>query len=68
MENEKAENKYNGYGYHGGGRKPTGRLKIFANTTISGTPEEIAKLKELAKQNGKSTSRFIFDTLLEGEC
>lgn len=49
MKNEKTEKKYSGYGYHGGGRKPTGRLKIFANTTISGTPEEIGKLKELAK-------------------
>lgn len=66
MENEKKEKRYSGYGYHGGGRKPTGRLKIFANTTISGSPEEIARLKELAKQNGKSTSRFVLDTLLSG--
>ena len=44
------EKKYSGYGYHGGGRKPTGRLKIFANTTISGSPEEIEKLKSLAKE------------------
>lgn len=64
MEKEKTEKKYSGYGYHGGGRKPTGRLKIFASTTISGMPEEIARLKELAKQNGKSTSRFVLDTLL----
>lgn len=56
--------KYSGYGYHGGGRKPTGRLKQFANTTISGTPEEIAALKEAAKTAGKTVSRFVLDSLL----
>ena len=65
-ENQMAEKekKYSGYGYHGGGRKPTGRLKIFANTTISGTPEEIEQLKSLAKSKGKSLSRLVLDTLL----
>lgn len=65
-ENQMAEKekKYSGYGYHGGGRKPTGRLKIFANTTISGTPEEIEELKALAKSKGKSLSRLVLDTLL----
>ena len=65
-ENQMAEKekKYSGYGYHGGGRKPTGRLKIFANTTISGTPEEIEQLKTLAKSKGKSLSRLVLDTLL----
>lgn len=62
MANEKK--KYSGYGYHGGGRKPTGRLKIFANTTISGTPEQIDELKALAKSKGKSLSRLVLDTLL----
>ena len=32
----------------------TGRLKIFSSTTISGTPDEIEKIKELAKKNNKS--------------
>lgn len=59
--------KYTGYGYHGGGRKPTGRLKTFVNTTISGTPEEIAKIKRLANENGKSVSRFLIDLALEQE-
>ena len=65
-ENQMAEKekKYSGYGYHGGGRKPTGRLKIFANTTISGTPEEIEELKSLAKSKGKSLSRLVLETLL----
>lgn len=56
--------KYSGYGYHGGGRKPTGRLKQFANTTISGTPEEISALKEAAKNAGKTVSRFVIESLL----
>ncbi|MBQ3640949.1 MAG: hypothetical protein IJJ70_05535 [Treponema sp.] len=61
---EKTTSKYSGYGYHGGGRKATGRLKIFANTTISGTPEEIEKIKKMAKDSGKSVSRFLIDLAL----
>ncbi|MBR0030664.1 MAG: hypothetical protein IJP61_00020 [Treponema sp.] len=57
--------KYSGYGYHGGGRKPTGRVKQFVNTTISGTPEEISALKELAKAQGKTVSRLVLDSLLQ---
>lgn len=60
---EEEKPKYTGYGYHGGGRKKTGRLKIFASTTISGTPEEIALLKEKAKEQNKSVSRYILDNL-----
>lgn len=61
MEEEK---KYVGYGYHGGGRKKTGRLKQFVSTTISGSAEEIELLKQKAKENNKSVSRFILDNLL----
>ena len=56
--------KYTGYGYHGGGRKTTGRRKLFTNTTISGTPEEIIALKEAAKRAGKTVSRFVLDAVL----
>ena len=66
MENAtKDKPKYSGYGYHGGGRKPTGRVKQFANATVSGSPEEIAALKELALQSGKSFSRFVIESLLK---
>lgn len=41
-----------------------GRKTIFANTTISGTPEEIALLKEKAKQAGKTVSRYVMDLAL----
>lgn len=65
MEEEKKEKKYTGRGgYHGGGRKPTGRQKIYVNTTISGLPEEIAALKTLAKKSGKTLSRFVIETFL----
>ena len=59
------EKKYIGYGYHGGGRKPLpeGEKKVFQSTTISGTPEEIEKLKKIAKSKGKSVSRYILDTI-----
>lgn len=62
---EEKEKKYTGRGgYHGGGRKPTGRLKIYVNTTISGLPEEIDALKALAKKSGKTLSRFVIESFL----
>ena len=64
MAEENKEKKYTGRGgYHGGGRKPTGRQKIYANTTISGLPEEIEKLKKAAAAAGKSVSRFVLDMI-----
>lgn len=42
----------------------TGRKTIFASTTISARPEEIAELKKLAAASGKSVSRFIIDSIL----
>lgn len=52
----------------GGGRKtidPTGKKKVFSSATISGTPEEIASLKKLADNNGKSVSRFVLDNFIK---
>lgn len=49
----------------GSGRKKTGRLKEFVTTSVSGTPEEIARLKEKAKSAGKTVSRFVLDSLLK---
>lgn len=67
-----AEKKYSGYGYHGGGRpkgspnKGTelGRKTIFKSVTISGSPEEVDKIKQLAESSGKSISRFIIEKIL----
>lgn len=65
MEEEKKKKKYTGRGgYHGGGRKKTGRIKIYANTTISGLPEEIDSLKNLAKEKGKTLSRMVIESFL----
>ena len=67
MEEEKKK-KYTGRGgYHGGGRKPTGRQKIYVNTTISGLPEEIDALKALAKKSGKTLSRLVIETFLKAK-
>ena len=52
------EKKYSGYGYHGGGRKATGIKRV--SICISGLPEQINKLKELAEMENKSVSAFIF--------
>lgn len=51
----------------GAGRKKgsgTGRKKIFQSTSVSGTPEEIAVLKEKAQLAGKSVSRYVLDWVL----
>lgn len=63
METEK---KYTGYGYHGGGRKqknPEEKI-VYKNITISGKPEELEALKQKAKENGKTLSRYIIESLL----
>lgn len=39
------------------------RKTIFVSTTISGYPEEIYTLKERAKENDKSVSRFVLEAL-----
>lgn len=57
---EDKEKKYSGRGgYHGGGRKATGIKRVSIN--ISGQPEQIKKLKELAASEGKTVSAFIFE-------
>ncbi|MCQ2587925.1 MAG: hypothetical protein MJ174_07405 [Treponema sp.] len=55
------EKKYSGYGYHGGGRKATGVKRI--SISLSGQPEQIKKLKELAKSENKTVSKFIFEKI-----
>lgn len=49
----------------GGGRKPLpeGEKKVFQSTTISGTPEEIERLKARAQKEHKTVSRFILDNI-----
>lgn len=56
---EKTKKQYTGYGYHGGGRKPTGIKRV--SICVSGQPEHIEKLKELAALEKKTVSAFIFE-------
>ena len=56
------EKKYKGYGYHGGGRKPTGIKRV--SISVSGLPEELEQLKKNAKDKNKTVSAFILDALV----
>lgn len=60
-------------GYRQGGGRPKGspnkgtelgRKTIFKSVTISGSPEEVEKIKQLAEASGKSVSRFIIERIL----
>lgn len=57
------EKKYSGYGYHGGGRPKKDAEARRCTISISGTPSEIAELKKLAQESGKTVSRFILDNI-----
>ena len=59
----KEKPSYSGYGYHGGGRKPTGLKKV--SFCVSCQPEELQQIKELAAEAGKSVSRFLLDAVLK---
>ena len=58
--------KYKGYGYHGGGRKP-GPPGEARRTTVSicGSATEISMIRELANEASKSLSRFLIEKALE---
>ena len=43
----------------------TGRKKIFQTASISGTPEEIARLKANAQAAGQSVSRYVISMLAD---
>ena len=55
--------KYSGYGYHGGGRKPTGIKRV--SFSVSCQPEELAELKRRAKLSGLTVSRFLLNAALK---
>ena len=42
-----------------------GRKTFFQTMSISGKPEEIARLKERAKECGKTVSRLVLDAIEE---
>ena len=57
------KHKYSGYGYHGGGRKPTGVKRV--SFSVSCQPEELAELKRRAKLSGLTVSKFILNAALK---
>lgn len=38
-----------------------GRITPYATISIAGSPEEIARVKELAAKAGKTVSRYLLD-------
>lgn len=59
------EKKYFGYGYHGGGRKKMKEGQAKNKTIcIVASSIEIEKIKSMAKDQKKSVSKYIVDTLL----
>ncbi len=57
--------KYSGYGYHGGGRKPTGVRRV--SFSVSCQPEELEAVKAAAAKAGKTVSRFLLDLAIGRE-
>lgn len=58
-----SEKKYTGYGYHGGGRKPTGRKSV--TVSFSALPEEAAAIRARARALGMSVSRYLVSLAVE---
>lgn len=58
-----SEKKYSGYGYHGGGRKPTGRKVV--TVSFSALPEEAAAIRARAQRLGQTVSRYLVSLALE---
>lgn len=58
-------NQYSGYGYHGGGRKPKAPDEKRVSMNISGTREELDAIRQKAESAGKTTSRFIIETIIK---
>ena len=57
MAEEQEKPKYSGYGYHGGGRKPTGRK--YKTFSFSCSPEEYERIKTKIEESGMKPSRFF---------
>lgn len=63
---EETKKQYKGRGgYHGGGRKPLPeeQKKKYITISVSGTQEEILRLKAAASEENKTVSRYIFEKL-----
>lgn len=59
------EKKYTGRGgWRGGGRPRKNEEARRKTISISGTPAEVEKLKQLAEKENKTVSRYILEILL----
>lgn len=66
MENQ--EKKYTGRGgYHGGGRpkKAENEKTVYKTLSIAGSPEEIEQIRKMAKEENKTVSRFVIESVLK---
>ncbi|MDD5789218.1 MAG: hypothetical protein PUE30_01625 [Spirochaetia bacterium] len=59
MEEKRPRGHQKGVPNPNGGRKPTGLKRV--SFSVSCQPEELTELKKLAKESGKTTSRFLLD-------
>ena len=64
MENQEQKNTHGG-ARAGAGRKRQDTEARSKTMAISGTETEIEKIKKLAKESGKTTSRFLIELALE---
>lgn len=64
MEKQEQKNTHGGV-RPGAGRKSKGAESRRTTMAISGTASEIEKIRNLAKESGKSTSRFLIELVLE---
>ena len=48
----------------GAGRKATGQGPARVSLALSGKPEELDRLRELAKRAGKTVSSYVLDALV----
>jgi hypothetical protein len=48
----------------GAGRKATGQSPARVSLALSGKPEELDRLRELAKGAGKTVSSYVLDALV----
>lgn len=64
MENQEPKNTHGG-AREGAGRKRKGDEARRKTMAISGTPTEIETIRQLAKESGKTTSRFLIELALE---
>lgn len=68
MENQEKEKKYVGRGgWRGGGcpRKAESEKTVYKTMSIAGSPEEIEEIKDMAKAENKTISRFIIEKILK---